>query len=89
MSVVDWISVGLALLSIPLFIAIIRTGHDERHEEDDARAFFDAHGHFPDEPAEAATPPALDLSGFRSAKPTYRPQAHEGDEPGRQRERKR
>ena len=50
MSVLDWITVGAAILSIPLFVLVIRTGHGARHEEDDARAFFDAHGHWPDEP---------------------------------------
>ena len=54
MSVIDWITVGLALATIPALVLFIRTGHDERHEEDEARAFFDAHGHWPDEPPEAA-----------------------------------
>jgi hypothetical protein len=49
MSVVDWIAVGLALACIPALILVIRTGHDERHAEDEARAYFDAHGHWPDE----------------------------------------
>ena len=57
MSVIDWITVGLALATIPAFVLFIRTGHDERHEEDEARAFFDAHGHWPDEPPEAAHEP--------------------------------
>ena len=54
MSILDWVTVVLALASIPLLVMIIRTGHGERHEEDDARAFFDAHGRWPDEPPEAA-----------------------------------
>ncbi len=54
MSVVDWITVGLALACIPAFILVVRTGHDERHDEDDARSFFDEHGRWPDEPPEAA-----------------------------------
>ena len=54
MSVVDWITVGLAVASIPVFMAVILTGHRARHEEDDARAFFDEHGHWPDEPPGAA-----------------------------------
>ena len=58
MSVIDWVTVGLALLSIPLFVLVIRSGHDERHDEDAARAFFDEHGHWPDEPAEAVTEPS-------------------------------
>jgi hypothetical protein len=57
MSILDWVTVVLALLSIPLFVGIIRTGHDERHEEDDARAYFDEHGRWPDEPLDAARPP--------------------------------
>ena len=54
MSVFDWITVVLALASVPALILVIRTGHHERHEEDDARSFFDEHGRWPDEPAEAA-----------------------------------
>ncbi len=53
MSVFDWVTVGLALASVPALVLIIRTGHGERHDEDDARAFFDAHGRWPDEPPEA------------------------------------
>ena len=54
MSVVDWITVALALATIPAFVLVIRTGYPERQEEDAARAFFDEHGHWPDEPPEAA-----------------------------------
>ncbi len=61
MTLVDWISVGLAVASIPIFVLVIRTGHDERHDEDAARAFFDEHGHWPDEPAEAAHEPSRRL----------------------------
>lgn len=49
MTVVDWISVALAIASIPALILVIRTGHGERHDEDAARAYFDEHGHWPDE----------------------------------------
>ena len=49
MSVIDWITVGLAIASIPALVLIIRTGHGERHAEDEARAFFDEHGRWPDE----------------------------------------
>ena len=52
MSVIDWITVGLALASIPVLVLVIRTGHGERHAEDAARAFFDEHGRWPDEPPE-------------------------------------
>ncbi len=53
MSVIDWITVGLALMTIPAFVLVVRSGHGERHEEDEARAFFDQHGRWPDEPPEA------------------------------------
>ncbi len=49
MTVIDWISVALAIASIPALILVIRTGHHERHEEDAARAYFDEHGRWPDE----------------------------------------
>lgn len=49
MSIVDWITVVLAIGSIPALVLVIRTGHGERHEEDAARAYFDAHGRWPDE----------------------------------------
>ena len=54
MSVIDWVTVGLALLTIPALVLVMRTGYPEREEEDAARAFFDEHGHWPDEPPEAA-----------------------------------
>ncbi len=49
MRIVDWLTVGAAILSIVVFVLIIRTGHGERHDEDDDRAYFDEHGHWPDE----------------------------------------
>lgn len=41
--------VGLAYVGY-----LVRHGDRERHEEDDARRFFDAHGHWPDETPEQA-----------------------------------
>ncbi len=61
MSVLDWITVVAALASIPVLVFVIRTGHGARHEEDDARAFFDEHGRWPDEPPEAAHEPSARL----------------------------
>lgn len=58
MSVVDWVTVVLALAAIPALILVIRTGHGERHDEDAARAFFDEHGRWPDEPPEAVDDPS-------------------------------
>ncbi len=42
-----------ALLSL---VWIARRPDQDRAEEDEARAFFDLHGHWPDEPPEAAAP---------------------------------
>ena len=51
----DWVFIGLAIGSIFVFWWIISRGNFERTGEDDARAFFDEHGRFPDEdPAELA-----------------------------------
>ncbi len=57
MSVLDWVTVALAIGTVPVFVLVIRTGHRERHEEDAARAFFDEHGRWPDEPPGAAPAP--------------------------------
>jgi hypothetical protein len=46
---IDWLTIGAAVGSVIVFALIVRTGHDERHAEDDARAYFDEHGHWPDE----------------------------------------
>ena len=51
MSVVDAISIAAAFLVTGWFIKLV-TGRDrdrERYIEDDARAFFDEHGHWPEE----------------------------------------
>lgn len=53
MSVPDAVSVIAAFVVIAWFVRFIATGRPERDEEDSARAFFDRHGHWPDEdPAE-------------------------------------
>jgi hypothetical protein len=57
MSVVDWLSILAAFGVTGWFIrTVTRRDRDvERFEEDDARTFFDEHGHWPDEtPADAA-----------------------------------
>lgn len=74
MTVVDWFFVGLAVGSIVLFGWIISRGHDERHDEDAARAHFDRHGHFPDEdPDEVAALIARERegggTGYRDSNP--------------------
>lgn len=49
MSVFDVVSAVGAFGAIAWLIKTIFTGNDERHEEEDARRFFDEHGHWPDE----------------------------------------
>ena len=54
MSVTDVISVVGSFAAIGWLVKVMLTGEPERAEEDDARAFFDEHGHWPDEdPAQA------------------------------------
>ena len=56
MTVGDWITVIASFASIAWLIWMVSRGHGERHAEDRARAFFDEHGRWPDEPPEAARP---------------------------------
>ena len=49
MSVLDILSVAASFAAIGWLVKTIYTGNDERLEEEDARAFFDARGHWPDE----------------------------------------
>ncbi len=49
MSVLDVVSLVAAFLAIGWFIRFIASGPQERSEEDRARAYFDRHGHWPDE----------------------------------------
>ena len=38
-----------ALATVALIVVVVARGDSEREEEDQARAFYDAHGHWPDE----------------------------------------
>ena len=38
-----------AIVLIVLLVWIAAKGHSDRHAEDDAREFYDLHGHWPDE----------------------------------------
>jgi hypothetical protein len=56
MSALDIISIAAAFAVIAWFIKVV-TGRDrdkERFEEDDARTYFDEHGHWPDETPDVA-----------------------------------
>ena len=57
MNIVDILAVGAAFLVTGWFVKTVldKNRDAERFEEDDARDFFDEHGHWPDEtPADAA-----------------------------------
>ena len=54
MDVADALSVVAAFAAIGWLVKVIFTGNDDRADEDEARTFFDEHGHWPDEdPSEA------------------------------------
>jgi len=44
------VGAGLAIWLLNILYRIGVTGDREREDEDRARAYFDAHGHWPDEP---------------------------------------
>ena len=64
MSVVDILSIAAAFAAVGWFVkTVLAKDRDaERFEEDDAREFFDAHGHWPDE-----TPGDADARARRAA----------------------
>jgi hypothetical protein len=51
------IGAGLAILLLNLLVRVGISGDRDRDEEDAARAFFDEHGHWPDEPPPAPREP--------------------------------
>ena len=40
---------GLAMVTVILWFLV--TGHGDRERDEEARRFYDEHGHWPDEPA--------------------------------------
>jgi hypothetical protein len=42
---------GLGMVGVIAYFLV--TGHHDRDEDEEARRFFDEHGHWPDEPASA------------------------------------
>jgi hypothetical protein len=54
---------------------VMRNGDKDRHAEDDARAFFDEHGHWPDETLEEAEAERARLAAA-SAKAGAAPVSH-------------
>jgi hypothetical protein len=48
-----WSVIGVAggILLIVVILWSLATGRDDRDREEEARRYFDEHGHWPDEPA--------------------------------------
>ena len=75
MSVLDWLSIAAAFVVTGWFLKIVLSEKrdDPRHAEDDARDFYDEHGHWPDEdPQEAAALAARGAESERLARETRR-----------------
>ena len=51
------VGAGLAIWLLNLLFRVGVTGDRERDAEDAARAYFDEHGHWPDEPPAPGSPP--------------------------------
>jgi hypothetical protein len=82
MGVIDWISIGAAFVVTGWFLKIVleEKRDDERHHEDDARDFFDEHGHWPDEePAAAEARAARGAESERIAREARRRQRQRPD----------
>jgi hypothetical protein len=54
--VFDVVTVAVAVVALVGLAVFLARPDRSRQEEDAARRFFDAHGHWPDEPAPAAAP---------------------------------
>ena len=52
------VAAGLSVWLLNLLYRVGVKGDRERDEEDRARAYFDEHGHWPDEEPRKASPPA-------------------------------
>jgi len=48
------IVLATGLLSVVAMLGYMLTGHSVRHAEEDARDFFDEHGHWPDQTRQQA-----------------------------------
>ncbi len=56
MDVLSWIAVAGTVGGVLYMVWVAVRGDPARDAEDDARAFFDEHGRWPDEPEAAAVP---------------------------------
>jgi hypothetical protein len=55
-TIANYFAVALGVLALLYLVWLAAHPDRERHEETDARTFFDEHGRWPDEPEEAAVP---------------------------------
>jgi hypothetical protein len=62
-TIANYLAVVLGFAALGYLIWLAAHPDKERHDEDDARAFFDEHGRWPDEPEEVAVPPTGRSSG--------------------------
>jgi hypothetical protein len=62
-TIANYIAVVLGIGALLYLVWLAAHPDVERHDEDDARAFFDEHGRWPDEPEDAAVPPTGRASG--------------------------
>jgi hypothetical protein len=76
MNLVDWLAIAAAFLVTAWFVKTVldKNRDAERFEEDDARDFFDEHGHWPDE-----TPAQAEARARRAADSERRARAEERD----------
>jgi len=50
MAIFSYVTAGIAFLAIIALMFVPALGNRDRDREEEARAFFDAHGRWPDEP---------------------------------------
>lgn len=62
-TIANYLAVVLGILALLYLVWLAAHPDQERHDEDDARAFFDEHGRWPDEPEAAGIPPTDRVSG--------------------------
>ena len=50
MTIFSYVTAGIAFIAVIALAFVPALGNRDRDREEDARAFFDEHGHWPDEP---------------------------------------
>lgn len=78
-TIANYVAVAAGLVALGYLIWLAAHTDTVRHDEDDARAFFDEHGRWPDEPEEVGVPRAsgsyadVDLLPHQRDTPETRP----------------